>query len=66
MIEIERAKGRSIPNAEFGLADMRSVQLGRIFDLVIVPGRSFQFMLRISDQLSCLHAIQEHVAQVEG
>lgn len=62
MIEIARTKGRSVASAEFGLADMRSFQLGRTFDLVIVPGHSFQFMLGIEDQISCLHAIRAHLA----
>lgn len=62
MIAIAKAKSRDVPNVDWRVADMRTLQLGRTFDLVIVPGHSFQFMLEIADQLACLRAIREHLA----
>jgi hypothetical protein len=62
MLEIAAAKGTDNPRAQWKLADMRSFALGRRFELVIVPGHSFQFMLRIPDQLECLQTLRQHLA----
>jgi SAM-dependent methyltransferase len=42
--------------------DMRRFELGRSFALVTMPFRSFQHMLTVDEELSCLSCIREHVA----
>ena len=44
------------------VADMTSFDLGRTFDLVVIPGHSFQFMLTIRAQLACLASIRRHLS----
>jgi SAM-dependent methyltransferase len=62
MLEVARRKSGSLPNIRWAQADMRSFDLRQKFDLVIIPGHSFQFMLTIADQLSCLHSARRHLA----
>jgi SAM-dependent methyltransferase len=62
MLDIARQKSGSMKNIEWILGDMRSFDLGRIFDLVIVPGHSFQFMLTPGEQTGCLVSIRKHLA----
>jgi SAM-dependent methyltransferase len=42
-------------------ADMRRFALGRAFSLVTIPFRSFQHLLTVEDQLSCLESIHQHL-----
>ncbi|HEY4682718.1 MAG TPA: class I SAM-dependent methyltransferase [Candidatus Acidoferrales bacterium] len=44
--------------------DMRNFDLGRQFSLVTIPFRSFQHLITVEDQLSCLACIHRHL--VEG
>ncbi len=44
------------------LADMREFDLGRCFELVVMPYRSFMHMLSHDDQRSCLDAVRRHLA----
>ena len=62
MLEIAQRKSGALPSVRWVEADMRSFDLRRKFDLVIIPGHSFQFMLSIADQLSCLRSIRRHLA----
>lgn len=62
MIEIARHKAEGIRNVDLLVADMTSFDLGRKFDLVVIPGHSFQFMLTIPAQLACLASIRRHLA----
>jgi SAM-dependent methyltransferase len=43
------------------LADMRDFDLGRKFALVTTPFRSFQHLLSVGDQLSCLDCFRRHL-----
>jgi SAM-dependent methyltransferase len=43
-------------------ADMRHFELRRRFELVTVPFRPFQHLLRVEDQLACLASIRRHLA----
>jgi SAM-dependent methyltransferase len=61
MIERARSKSPSGTSIDWLVADMRQFDLGRTFGLAIIPGHSFQFMLTIADQLSCLRSIREHM-----
>jgi SAM-dependent methyltransferase len=42
--------------------DMRDFRIGRAFRLVTMPFRSFQHLLTVDDQLSCLACIKRHLA----
>jgi SAM-dependent methyltransferase len=64
MIEIARHKAEGIHNIDLFVADMTRFDLGRTFDLVIIPGHSFQFMLTIEAQLACLASIRRHLSDV--
>lgn len=41
--------------------DMRTFQAGEQYDLAIIPGHSFQFILTPADQLACLLNIRRHL-----
>jgi hypothetical protein len=41
---------------------MRKFDLGEQFDLIIIPGHSFQFMLTAEEQVECLETIKCHLA----
>ncbi len=41
---------------------MRTFDLGETFQLIIMPGHSFQFMLTPEDQLACLANLKRHLA----
>lgn len=62
MIDIARVKSAGMPNIDWAVTDMTSFDLNRRFDLVIIPGHSFQAMASVSDQLSCLASIRRHLA----
>jgi SAM-dependent methyltransferase len=62
MLEIAKRKSHGLTNVRWVEADMRSFELGQTFDLVIIPGHSFQFMLTLADQLSCLRSVRRHIA----
>jgi SAM-dependent methyltransferase len=62
MLEVAQRKSGALPNVRWVEADMRSFDLRQKFDLVIIPGHSFQFMLSIADQLSCLRSVRRHLA----
>jgi hypothetical protein len=40
---------------------MQDFELNEKFDLVLIPGHSFQFMLTASDQVACLDCIKRHI-----
>lgn len=61
MLRIARQKSESLPNVRWVEGDMMSFNLGEYFDLIIIPGHSFQFMLTPQDQLACLHCIHQHL-----
>lgn len=48
-------------NVRWEQADMRHFDLAEKFDLIIIPGHSFQFMLTPADQIACLQSIQRHL-----
>lgn len=62
MIEIARRKAEGTHGIDLSVADMTSFDLGRTFDLIIIPGHSFQFMLTIPAQLACLASIRRHLS----
>jgi hypothetical protein len=42
-------------------ADMRCFDLGQRFRLAMIPFRSFQYLLTVEDQLTCLEAVRRHL-----
>jgi len=61
MLNIAREKSREFQNIRWVLGDMRAFNFTQKFDLVIIPGHSFQFMLTPSDQVGCLNRIKQHL-----
>ncbi len=61
MLEIARKKSTEWTHFRWELADMKAFDLGLKFELVILPGHSFQFMLTPTDQLACLDCIKTHL-----
>jgi SAM-dependent methyltransferase len=43
-------------------SDMSNFSLGHVFDLIVIPARSFQALLSEEAQRSCLRCIREHLA----
>jgi SAM-dependent methyltransferase len=62
MLTIARQKSQELPNVRWVEGDMMSFDLRECFDLIIIPGHSFQFMLTPEDQLACLNCIRQHLA----
>jgi SAM-dependent methyltransferase len=62
MLAVAREKSQMMPNVRWVEADMQSFELGERFDLVLIPGHSFQFMLTPTDQTACLDCIRRHLA----
>jgi SAM-dependent methyltransferase len=58
MLDVARAKNS---NARWIEGDMRSFEAGERFDLAIIPGHSFQFMLTPNDQLAALACAKQHL-----
>jgi SAM-dependent methyltransferase len=62
MLTIARQKGQGLANVRWVEGDMLSFDLGECFDLILIPGHSFQFMLTPEDQLACLSCVGQHLA----
>jgi SAM-dependent methyltransferase len=62
MLAVARRMAGGAPNPRWIEADMARFDLGRRFGLVIVPFRSFQMLLTVEDQASCLACIGRHLA----
>ena len=61
MLEAARLKSQGLLNVRWVVGDMLAFELGEKFDLIIIPGHSFQFMLTPEDQLACLTCISRHL-----
>jgi ubiquinone/menaquinone biosynthesis C-methylase UbiE len=61
MLRRATEKGAALDNAAWVHGHMQSFALEERFGLVYIPFRSFQHLLTVADQLSCLHAIYEHL-----
>jgi len=55
-------KSQGLPNMRWIEGDMQAFELGERFDLILMPGHSFQFMLTTADQIACLNCIRRHLA----
>jgi SAM-dependent methyltransferase len=61
MLGVAQEKTRGLSNVRWVEGDMRSFDLGRSFGLVMIPGHSFQNLLKPADQLACLESINRHL-----
>lgn len=62
MLVVARQKSEGVPRAGWVRADMRSLDLGQTFGLIMVPGHSFQFMCTPEDQVRALEGFKRHLA----
>ena len=61
MLDAARQKSQGLSNVRWVQGDMQAFELGEKFDLIIIPGHSFQFMLTPQEQLACLTCIRRHL-----
>jgi len=61
MLAVARQKSQGLSNIDWIEADMQDFDLGKRFDLIIIPGHSFQFMLTVVDQTGCLDCVRRHL-----
>ena len=61
MLAVARQKSQGISNVRWVEGDMQAFELGERFDLILIPGHSFQFMLTPTDQVACLECIHRHL-----
>lgn len=61
MLAAAREKAAGLPTLRLVQGDMRAFDLHQRFDLLLIPGHSFQFMTSPQDQLACLDCIRRHL-----
>lgn len=61
LLEVARKKAKGHPSVKLVQGDMRTFDLGETFQLAIVPGHSFQFMLTPEAQFQCITSIGQHL-----
>ena len=61
MLSAAGQKSQGMSNVRWVEGDMQDFMLGERFDLILIPGHSFQFMLTVADQLACLDCIRGHI-----
>lgn len=61
MLEIARRKGINSRLMRWVEGDMRSFSLQQTFDLILIPGHSFQNLNTSKDQRDCLLCVMEHL-----
>jgi len=61
MLEVARQKSAGLQNLRWVQGDMRSFQLPETFELVTIPGHSFQNLVTSEGQIACLECIKRHL-----
>jgi SAM-dependent methyltransferase len=61
MLEVARHKSAALQNVRWVQGDMRTFELGELFDLALIPGHSFQNLNTPQDQVACLECIIRHL-----
>jgi SAM-dependent methyltransferase len=61
MLDVARTKTPVGSSVRWVEADMRSLELGERFGLVVIPFRSFLMLLTVADQLACLDRVRAHL-----
>ena len=62
MLARARMHSEGLDNAEWREGDMRDFDLGEEFGLAYIAVGSFQLLLSVQDQMSCLRSIHRHLA----
>jgi SAM-dependent methyltransferase len=62
MIAVAKEKNAGLDNIQWIKADMRSIELGQSFPLVIIPAHSFQNLITVDDHLVALESIRRHLS----
>ncbi len=62
MLGRAREKSAGLSNVRWVEGDMREFALPERFGLIVIPFRSFQHLLNIDDQLSCLRCVHRQLA----
>ena len=62
MLKVARQKSEGVSCVGWVRADMRFLDLGQTFGLIILPGHSFQFMCTAEDQVQALESFKRHLA----
>jgi SAM-dependent methyltransferase len=65
MLAIAQKRSANLNNLRWIQSDMRSFNLNESFGLIINPAHSFQNLLSVEDQVSCLESIHQHLS-LEG
>jgi SAM-dependent methyltransferase len=61
-LALARQKSRDLPNNRWVEGDLQAFELGERFDLIRIPGHSFQLMLTPADQAACLTCLRRQLA----
>lgn len=61
MLAIARQKSIHTDRISWVEGDMRSFELGKLFDLVLIPSHSFQNLNTADDQAACIECIWRHL-----
>jgi ubiquinone/menaquinone biosynthesis C-methylase UbiE len=61
MLKVARSKSSDLFNLRWVRGDMRLIDLGETFGLIIIPGHSFQFMCTPEDQVKALETFKRHL-----
>ncbi|MBT7040990.1 MAG: class I SAM-dependent methyltransferase [Bacteroidetes bacterium] len=61
MLDIAKNKSKGMRNVDWICQDMRNFNINKIFDLIIIPNHSFQYLLKVDDQMKCLNQIRQHL-----
>jgi ubiquinone/menaquinone biosynthesis C-methylase UbiE len=62
MLAVARKKSASLNNMRWVQSDMRFFNLNESFGLIIIPAHSYQNLLSVQDQISCLERIHQHLS----
>jgi ubiquinone/menaquinone biosynthesis C-methylase UbiE len=61
MLAVARQKSINTDRISWVEADMRSFELDKVFDLVVIPSHSFQNLNTANDQAACMECIWRHL-----
>ena len=61
MIRVATQKSVNLSNVRWVVGDMRSFELPEKFDLVLIPGHSFQHLNTAEDQVASLECVKRHL-----
>jgi SAM-dependent methyltransferase len=59
--KLKQEQKKTVMNIDIVKSDFRRFDLGRRYPLVIIPFSTFQYLLEVDDQLSCLESCAAHL-----